>query len=90
MPPPASRDFSTPTSVAASDRPSSRVPPTAAGSPVELDQTSAERPAQPKRKKADNIRQTGLKLPIKGGKVVAGRVEMLPAQAATKFPRKRA
>jgi DNA end-binding protein Ku len=55
-----------------------------------LGQTPAEKPAQPKRKKADDVRQTGLKLPIKGGKVAAGRVEMLPAQAATKAPRKRA
>ena len=34
MPPPASHGFSTPTSTAASDRPSSRVPPTGAGLPT--------------------------------------------------------
>ena len=50
-----------------------------------LRQSPAEKPAQPKRKKADDARQTGLKLPIKGGKV-----ERAAAQATTKPARKRA
>ena len=50
-----------------------------------LGQSPAEKPAQPKRKKADDARQTGLKLPIKGGKV-----ERVAAQAETKPARKRA
>ena len=50
-----------------------------------LGQSPAEKPAQPKRKKADDARQTGLKLPIKGGKV-----ERAAAQATTKPARKRA
>jgi DNA end-binding protein Ku len=40
-----------------------------------LGQTPAEQPAAPKRKKAADPRQTGLKLPIKGGKVDAEAVE---------------
>ena len=35
-----------------------------------LGQSSADRPAQSKRKKMEDVRQTGLKLPIKGGKAV--------------------
>ena len=50
-----------------------------------LGQSPAEKPAQPKRKKADDARQTGLKLPTKGGKV-----ERAAAQATTKPARKRA
>jgi hypothetical protein len=45
-----------------------------------------EMPAQPKRKKAGDARQTGLKLPIKGGK---GDEKHTP-QTATKPSRKRA
>ena len=48
-----------------------------------LGQTPAEQPATPKRKKAAGSRQTGLKLPIKGGRAAA-------AQVATKPARKRA
>ena len=36
-----------------------------------LGQTPDEQPAAPKRKKAADSRQTGLKLPIKGGKIAA-------------------
>ena len=46
-----------------------------------LGQSPADKPAQPKRKKADDVRQTGLKLPIKGGKAAIERVE---SQAASK------
>jgi DNA end-binding protein Ku len=52
-----------------------------------LGQSPADKPAQPKRKKADDVRQTGLKLPIKGGKAAIERVE---TQAASKPSRKRA
>jgi DNA end-binding protein Ku len=55
-----------------------------------LSQTQEDKPAQPKRKKPEDVRQTGLKLPIKGGKVAAARVEKLPVQATTKAPRKQA
>jgi DNA end-binding protein Ku len=55
-----------------------------------LGQTPDDKPVQSKRKKAEDVRQTGLKLPIKGGKVAAARVEKLPPQATTKAPRKRA
>jgi DNA end-binding protein Ku len=55
-----------------------------------LNQTPDDKPVQSKRKKAEDVRQTGLKLPIKGGKVTAARVEKLPPQATTKAPRKRA
>ena len=51
-----------------------------------LGQSPADKPVQPKRKKADDVRQTGLKLPIKGGK---GDVKYAP-QTATKPSRKRA
>jgi DNA end-binding protein Ku len=54
-----------------------------------LGQTPAEQPAAPKRKKAADSRQTGLKLPIKGGKVAAQAVEKAPAPAV-KPVRKRA
>jgi DNA end-binding protein Ku len=50
-----------------------------------LAQTPAGKPAQLKRTQADDARQTGLKLPIKGGKV-----ERAAAQASTKPARKRA
>jgi hypothetical protein len=46
-----------------------------------LGQSPGDKPAQPKRKKADDVRQTGLKLPIQGGKAATEQVE---AQAATK------
>src|SRR3984885_339592 len=52
-----------------------------------LGQSSAGRPAQSKRKKTEDVRQTGLKLPIKGGKAAVERVDV---QAATKPSRKRA
>jgi DNA end-binding protein Ku len=52
-----------------------------------LGQSPTDKPAQPKRKKADDVRQTGLKLPIKGGKAAIERVEN---QAASKPSRKRA
>ena len=52
-----------------------------------LGQSSADRPAQSKRKKTEDVRQTGLKLPIKGGKAAVERVDV---QAATKPSRKRA
>jgi len=52
-----------------------------------LGQSSADRPAWSKRKKTEDARQTGLKLPIKGGKAAVERVD---AQAATKPSRKRA
>jgi hypothetical protein len=52
-----------------------------------LGQSPADKPTQPKRKKADDVRQTGLKLPIKGGKAAIERVEN---QAASKPSRKRA
>jgi DNA end-binding protein Ku len=52
-----------------------------------LGQSSVEKPAPPKRKKADDVCQTGLKLPIKGGKAATERVE---TQAASKPSRKRA
>jgi DNA end-binding protein Ku len=54
-----------------------------------LGQAPAEQPAAPKRKKIADSRQTGLKLPIKGGKVVAEQVGKVPAPAA-KPARKRA
>jgi hypothetical protein len=51
-----------------------------------LGQEAPERPAQPKRKKAaDDVRQTGLKLPIRGGRIV----EKTEVQAA-RHTRKRA
>jgi DNA end-binding protein Ku len=53
-----------------------------------LGQAPEKRPAQPKRKKAaDDVRQTGLKLPIRGGKVA---VEKGEGQAVTRASRKRA
>jgi hypothetical protein len=52
-------------------------------------QTPAEQPVAPKRKKDADSRQTGLKLPIKGGKVAAEAVEKVSAPAA-KAARKRA
>jgi DNA end-binding protein Ku len=52
-----------------------------------LGQSSADRPTQSKRKKTEDVRQTGLKLPIKGGKAAVERVDV---QAATKPSRKRA
>ena len=51
-----------------------------------LGQSSSDRPAQSKRKKTEDVRQTGLKLPIKGGKAAVERVDV---QAATKPSRKR-
>jgi DNA end-binding protein Ku len=54
-----------------------------------LGQTPAEQPAAPKRKKLADSRQTGLKLPIKGGKVAAERTQQAQAPAA-KPARKRA
>ena len=50
---------------------------------------ATQAPPAPKRKKKDDARQTGLKLPIKGGKVAAERVEASSAPAA-KPVRKRA
>ena len=52
-----------------------------------LGQTPAEQPAAPKRKKAPDSRQTGLKLPIKGGKTE--RADR-PADPAARPARKRA
>ena len=57
------------------------------GAEKSLGQSPADRPAQPKRKKTEDVRQTGLKLPIKGGKAAVERVDV---QAATKSSRKRA
>jgi DNA end-binding protein Ku len=54
-----------------------------------LGQTPAEQPAAPKRKKAADSRQTGLKLPIKGGKVAAELADR-PAAPTAKPARKRA
>ena len=56
-----------------------------------LGQTPSEQPAAPKRKKAAaDSRQTGMKLPIKGGKAAAAeKAEKIPAPAA-KAARKRA
>ena len=54
-----------------------------------LGQAPAAQPAQPKRKQAADLRQTGLKLPIRGGKAEAERVDR-PATQATKPARKRA
>jgi DNA end-binding protein Ku len=54
-----------------------------------LGQAPAEQPAAPKRKKLADARQTGLKLPIKGGKTAAERMEKPPAPVA-KPARKRA
>jgi DNA end-binding protein Ku len=54
-----------------------------------LGQAPAEKPPAPKRKKTADTRQTGLKLPIKGGKVAAERVEE-PSAPAAKPARKRA
>jgi hypothetical protein len=53
-----------------------------------LGQGAPEKAVQPKRKKAaDDVRQTGLKLPIRGGKAA---VEKREPQAVTKPSRKRA
>jgi hypothetical protein len=52
---------------------------------MSLGQSPAEKPAAPKRKKAEDARQTGLKLPIKGGEV-----ERAAAQTTTEPARKRA
>ena len=54
-----------------------------------LGQTPAEQPAAPKRKKLADARQTGLKLPIKGGKTAAERMEK-PSAPVAKPARKRA
>ena len=54
-----------------------------------LGQAPAEQPAAPKRKKLADARQTGLKLPIKGGKTATERLEKPPAPMV-KPARKRA
>jgi hypothetical protein len=51
-----------------------------------LGQSSPDKPTQSRRTKTEDVRQTGLKLPIKGGKTA---VEKIPAQAA-KASRKQA
>ena len=47
-----------------------------------LGQSPAQQPAPPKRKKAADTRQTGLKLPIKGGKLAEELGEKAPAPVA--------
>ena len=42
-------------------------------------------PASPKRKKASDSRQAGMKLPIKGGKVAAEEAEKTAARPARKL-----
>ncbi len=54
-----------------------------------LGQAPGEQSAAPKRKKASDSRQTGLKLPIKGGKAAAERTEKV-SSPATMPVRKRA
>ena len=51
-----------------------------------LSQTQEDKPAQPKRKKPEDVRQTGLKLPIKGGKGE----DKVAAQPQSRPSRKRA
>jgi DNA end-binding protein Ku len=54
-----------------------------------LGDSPAAQPAEPKRQKAADTRQTGMKLLIKGGKVAADKVEKTPTSTA-KPARKRA
>jgi DNA end-binding protein Ku len=53
-----------------------------------LGQSPADKPAQPRRKNTEDVRQTGLKLPIKGGKQES--VDKTADQTGTKASRKRA
>jgi DNA end-binding protein Ku len=55
-----------------------------------LGQAPAEQPSAPKRKKAADARQTGMKLPIKGGKAAMEKAEKAPVPGAAKPVRKRA
>ncbi len=80
-PPPASRGFSIPTSAAASDRPSSRVPPIGAGLPAEL---GPFRSGSDRRRRAGEPRRTT----PRGGQVLQPRPIVLRAIPVARTPRR--